>query len=113
MKRLSEKKIQEHIADIRLAAKNPKAWKSQYSAFCIPVRLEIPGGELARDDSGAWLGFLAGHKMMGRITLGLRITGEERFWAQGLEGKAAIESTLVSVVSIWDELPKHRRALYA
>jgi len=112
VRKLSEKEIAEKIETIRDAARVSAVWNKVYNTFCVPVRLEVPSGELARDDSGAWIGFLYSHKMINKLTLGLSITGKEGFAVQGLEGKVAIDSKLVSVASIWDELPAHRRALY-
>lgn len=112
MKRLREKEVATRIEIMQDAATDSRTWNKMYSQFCIPVRLEVPLGELARDDSSAWAGFVIGHRMAGRIEFPLPITGKEGFAAQGLEGKVAFDTTLASVGSVWDELPRFRRALY-
>lgn len=72
-------------------------------------RLEFPSGEVNNPNIS---GFLWVWRMKNALVLGLPITGKERFNAQGLEGKCAVDTDITGALMAWRELPEHRVAVY-
>ena len=74
-----------------------------------PARLELPLGELLNERirGFAWAWATDGAVQTDGIATG------DRFDAQGLEGKAVVEVSLVTALLVARELPKHRVAVYA
>lgn len=74
-----------------------------------PARLELPLGELLnqRIRGFAWAWAADGAVQTDAITTG------DRFDAQGLEGKAVVEVSLVTALLVAREVPRHRVAVYA
>jgi len=74
-----------------------------------PARLEFPLGELMNEKI---LGFVWAWAMNGAVqTEG--ITAQDRFDAQGIEGKAVVEVQFVTALLVARDLPAHRVAVYA
>ncbi len=73
------------------------------------ARLEFPLGELLNERirGFAWAWAADGALQTDGITAG------DRFDAQGLEGKAVVEVSLVTALLVARDLPKHRVAVYA
>jgi len=74
-----------------------------------PARLELPLGELLNERirGFAWAWATDGAVQTDGITTG------DRFDAQGLEGKAVVEVSLVTALLVARDLPRHRVAVYA
>jgi len=74
-----------------------------------PARLELPLGELLNERirGFAWAWATDGAVHTDGITTG------DRFDAQGLEGKAVVEVSLVTALLVARDLPRHRVAVYA
>ncbi len=88
---------------------HPGAWDRWYTDHgCKPARLEFPLGELfnerIRGSVWAWA-------MTGAVTTA-NLTKSDGFNAQGLEGKAVIETDLAGALLVARDLPKHRVAVY-
>jgi hypothetical protein len=107
----TEREIDAKSAELARMANDPSLWEQRYKSLNIPARLEFPLGQIATDDWGFAL-VVAVARRRGELEFPLPITGKERFSAQGLEGKAAINSRLISLINIYNNLPAFRRALY-
>ena len=73
----------------------------------INVRLEFPLGEIMNPKIA---GFVWVWNLMNKIKIET-ISKKDRFNAQGLEGKATVETDLVGAVLAYWELPRYRRAI--
>jgi hypothetical protein len=73
-----------------------------------PARLEFPLGELLNERIR---GFAWAWATDGAVQTDAIATGD-RFDAQGLEGKAVVEVSLVTALLVARDLPKHRVAVY-
>ncbi len=114
MKRLTDPQIQAAIA--RMEAANAAHLDGDRGAFerwlkeegDLPARLEFPLGELMNEKIR---GFVWAWGMNDEIRTD-GITKRDRFNAQGLEGKAVVEVSLVIALITARDLPKHRVAVY-
>jgi len=115
MKRLTAPELQAQVAAMETASAAHLAgdhgafdrWLEAYGD--APARLEFPLGELMNEKI---LGFVWAWGMSGAVqTEG--ITERDRFDAQGIEGKAVVETQLVTALLVARDLPAHRVAVYA
>jgi len=113
MKRLSDREIEDDLAEFRahsMEGDTPE-WRDVYDRVANrPARVEFPTGEITNP---AIAGYILGAKLGGTLESGLPITAQDRFNAQGLEGKVALATNLLNACLIWEELGKFRCAVYA
>lgn len=72
------------------------------------ARIEFPLGEITNPKIG---GYIWAWKLKNNIRV-IPITSKDRYNAQGLEGKAYVETNLVAALLAYRELPCHRRQLF-
>ena len=106
---LSDNKIKSLLAAMEDAASGGDStfapWYNKHGL--TPVKLEFPGGEL---HNPALAGWLMAWQATNRVTPS-RLAPQDRFSAQGLEGKITVSTTLVPALLAWRELPEHRRQI--
>ena len=114
MKRLSPAQLKNEIAEMTQAAdihreNSNDNWSKWYTTKgCRRSRVEFPLGELT---TPAIAGFVWAWNMKGIVQLS-KITSSDRFDAQGLEGKAMIDTDYATALLAAHELPEYRRAVY-
>ena len=109
MKRLTGKSLQAAIADMR-EHNTPSNWEDWHETHGAQnARVEFPLGELMNPNIA---GFVWAWNMKGRIKTA-DITASDHFNAQGLEGKAVIETSYTTALLVASELPEHRCTVYA
>jgi hypothetical protein len=94
----------------RMSGEGPTSFNRVYdkdSKFMKRATLEFPCGEIAKDSMQTLA--LTG----GRPPRTGPITKNDRFNAQGLEGKCSVDMTLLDAVLRYDMLPPHRRHIVA
>lgn len=106
MKRIAEKRVQDlHTAMIEAAQSGRAAFDRWMDDNDKPAVIEFPGGELFCQGIG---GFVYAWNMQKKIVVG-RLVPDDRFDANGMEGKISIQTTLAAVLLAWAELPRFRR----
>jgi len=114
MKRLSPAQLKIEIAEMIQAADIHRGnsnyiWDKWYTdKGCQSARIEFPIGELT---TSTIAGFVWAWNMKGIVQLS-KITSSDRFDAQGLEGKAMIDTDYATALLAAHELPEYRRAVY-
>lgn len=108
---LTEREVDELRQRLRMISESgPANWNRVYdkdSKFMKKATLEFPCGELAKDSMQTLA--LTG----GRPPRTGPITKNDRFNAQGLEGKCSVDMRLLDAVLRYDMLPPHRRHIVA
>lgn len=110
MKRLSHKQLDALLAELtNAAAEGPHAFNAFASTYPYDARLEFPLGELTNPKIA---GFVWAWGMK-RVIYNERIRKGDRFNAQGLEGKAVVNTTFITALLVCQELPRYRCNVYA
>ena len=106
---LTGKKLQGAINEARAKLGDPKNLNDQvmWSYYHQEAQLEFPLGELSNPNIA---GFVWAWKMQARIET-TEIAKDDRFNANGLEGKIIIRTTLSTALIAAGELPEHRSAI--
>ena len=110
MRRLSEFELAAYIAQMQYEywQHRPIPPDEILAPYHRPARLEFPLGELMNERIA---GFLWAWHMQGKLKTA-RIGRDDRFEANGLEGKCVVRSVLSTALLAARELPPHRRAVY-
>lgn len=102
--------LKQALAEMGQANKSSQAWERWYALYGRkPARLEFPLGELMNPEIR---GFVLTWGLQGKVKTAA-ITRRDKFAAQGIEGKAVIDTTLSGALLAAQRLPGNRVAVYA
>ncbi len=93
-------KIEKHIKDMD---KDFNTWYTQHGTK--DAILEFPSGELMNSEIA---GYIWAWKMTGKLEYPLPIDENDRFNAQGLEGKVRVKTNLTTAIIVHKTLPSYR-----
>lgn len=105
MKRLSEKKIKSLYQKLSQIKLDDPFW----SELGQNVFIEMPTGELLNEEIS---GFVWAWDLKKCIQINLPLTKEDRFIAQGLEGKIRIKTSLATAILVYKECDRFRCNIY-
>ena len=108
MKRLSDKRIKDLVAEMSAASLNPSNWETWCDEHdSQPAWIEFPGGELMNPNITGWLW---AWKLQGAIE-SRSLEKRDQFNANGLEGKISVKTSLTTALLVWKDLPAYRRQI--
>lgn len=87
----------------------PKAWDVFLDEHEMNAKVEFPLGELMNPDIAGYVWAWAMQQRINHASIGKR----DGFRAQGLEGKAVVETTFATALLVWRDLPAYRCNVYA
>jgi hypothetical protein len=107
MKRLSEEELNKLAKTIEESSYGGlEKFESIAYFYEVKAYIEFPLGEILNPGIS---GYVPYWYFSGRLKVApIKGRGEERFDAQGLEGKAVVKTDLVTAIIVWRELPKYR-----